>query len=252
VRIAIAGATGSIGAPTAAALAARGHEVRALSRHADEYPVDLTTGEGLGAALEGCEVLIDASNAGPAEKPARAVLIEGGKRLLAAARDAGVRHHVCISIVGIEQIPLPYYRVKVEQEQLVVDSGLPYSIVRATQFHSLVAYLFESAARFWVVPGGRAKLQPVDPGDVAGVLADVAEGDPIGGRTTVAGPEVAELGSLAREWKRATGRRVLVGPAPFPPRLGRPLRAGALTDPAAEHRGTVGFPEWLRRSAPRT
>lgn len=249
MRIAIAGATGSVGAPTAAALAERGHEVRALSRHSDEYPVDLTTGEGLPAALEGCQVLIDASNAGPSEKPARAVLIEGGRRLIEAARDAGVRHHVCISIVGIEQVPIPYYRVKVEQEQLVVDSGLPYSIVRSTQFHSLVTYLFESAARFLVVPGGRPKLQPVDPGDVAVVLADVAEGDPIGGRTSVVGPEVEELGSLAREWKQATGRRVLVGPAPLPPRLGKPLRAGALTDAAAEHHGSVGFAEWLRRTA---
>lgn len=190
-------------------------------------------------------MLIDASNAGPAEKAAREVLIDGGKRLLAAARDAGVGHHVCISIVGIDEVPLPYYRVKVEQEQLVVGSGLPYSIVRATQFHTLLTYLFESTARFGIVLGGRAKVQPVDPANVAAVLAQVAEGSPIGGRTHMVGPEIQELGELAREWKRATGRRALVVPAPLPPRLGKPLRAGAITDDDAEHRGSVGFAEWL-------
>ena len=171
MKIAIAGATGSIGAPVAAELIKRGHGVRALSRRSEQHPVDLETGAGLAGALEGCDALVDASNGGPAEKAARAVLIEGGRRLLDAAAEAGIRHHVCISIVGIEAVPLPYYRVKVEQEGQVEASGVPYSIVRATQFHTLLDGLFTAASRYRLLPGGAARIQPVDPIQVAEVIA---------------------------------------------------------------------------------
>lgn len=247
MKVAIAGATGSIGRPVAEELGKRGHSVRALSRRSSEFPVDLETGAGLQAALEGCDVLIDASNGGPAEKPARAVLIEGGKRLIGAAERAGIKHHVCISIVGIEQIPLPYYRVKVEQEQLVQSSGVPYSIVRSTQFHTLIDFLFQSASRYRILPGGSIQLQPVAPRQVAEVIAAVAEGKPLGGRTTVAGPEVLDLGTMARSWRALNSAKGLVVPTPLPPKLGRPLRGGALTDPDPDHRGTVGWNAWLGR-----
>jgi uncharacterized protein YbjT (DUF2867 family) len=247
MRIAVAGATGSIGRPVAEELAKRGHEVRSLSRHSAQYPVDLTTGAGLEQALDGCAVLIDASNAGPNEKQARAVLIEGGRRLNAAAAGAGVKHQVCISIVGCEQVPLPYYRVKVEQEQLARASEVPATVVRATQFHTLIAGLFESAARYRVLPGGGARLQPIDPRQVAEILAGIAEGPRRDGTVNVAGPEVLELGTLARTWKRVSGRSGLVVPTPLPPKLARPLKAGALTDAAPDFRGTVGFGEWLTR-----
>ncbi len=246
VRIAVAGATGSIGRPVAAELERRGHEVRGLSRRAPEFPVDLTTGAGLTEALTGCEVLIDASNAGPAEKPARAVLIEGGRRLLDAAEAAGVVHHVCISIVGIEHVPLPYYRLKVEQEDLVRGSGPPATIVRSTQFHTLIAGLFDAAARIRLLPGGSARLQPVDPDEVATAIADVAEGPARTETITIAGPEIVELGALARSYRENAGIRALVIPAPLPPKLGRALRAGSLTDPAPDHRGEVEFGAWLR------
>jgi uncharacterized protein YbjT (DUF2867 family) len=124
--IAVAGATGSIGKPVAMELLARGHEVRALSRSAPAFPVDLTTGAGLDAALDGCDALVDASNAGPAAAAAREVLIDGGRRLLEAAGRAGIGHHVCISIVGIEHVPMPYYEIKVEQEALVRASEVPH------------------------------------------------------------------------------------------------------------------------------
>jgi uncharacterized protein YbjT (DUF2867 family) len=245
MRIAVAGASGTIGAPVREELAKRGHAVRALSRSSPEFPVDLETGVGLEAALADCDALIDATNGGPAEKAARAVLIDGGRRLLAAAAEAGIKHHVCISIVGIERVPLAYYRVKVEQEALVETSGLAYSIVRATQFHPLLDGLFGAAARYRVLPGGRARLQPVDPRQVAEVVAAVAEARPTGGRTTVAGPRVHELRELAADWKAVRARRALIVPAPLPPKLGRPLRDGALTDPRPDHRGTVEFAAWL-------
>jgi uncharacterized protein YbjT (DUF2867 family) len=247
MEIAIAGATGSIGAPAAAELTKRGHGVRALSRRSEQHPIDLETGAGLAEALGGCDALVDASNGGPSEKPARAVLIDGGRRLLEAAAEAGVKHHVCISIVGIESVPLPYYRVKVEQEAQVEAAGVPYSIVRATQFHSLLDGLFTAAARFRLLPGGAAKVQPVDPIQVAEVIASVAEGAPSGERQTVAGPEVLELGQMARSWRAARGVRAPVIRAPLPPKLGLALRGGALTEADPDHRGTVGWSAWLGR-----
>src|SRR5471030_2586125 len=116
MRIAVAGGTGTIGRRIAVALSRDGHEVRALRRGAAQYPVDLTTGSGLEAALVGCDVVIDASN-GPPSRKARAVLVEGSRRLLEVEARAGVRHHVCVSIVGIEDVPMGYYRVKLEQER---------------------------------------------------------------------------------------------------------------------------------------
>ncbi len=247
MKIAVSGATGTIGTPVADALVAAGHEVRALSRSAPRYAVDLTTGDGLAEALDGCDVLVDASNGGPAREPAEAVLIDGGRRLLAAARDAGIKHHVCISIVGVEKVPLPYYRVKVEQERLVEASGIPYTILRATQFHQLLIQLFESAARFRVIPGGSSKLQPCDPREAAAVIAELAAGEPRGGRVNFTGPHVLTLRELARDWRGLTGSHVFVSPTPIPGKLGKALRGGALTHLRPDHQGRMGFGEWLAR-----
>ena len=249
MRIAVAGATGSIGKPVAAALAARGHEVRALSRSAPDFPVDLTTGAGLDAALEGCDALVDASNAGPAAKAARAVLIDGGRRLLDAASRSGVSHHVCISIVGIEQVPMPYYKVKVEQEALVRASGLPATIVRATQFHTLIKMWLEMGARFRVLGGGAGRFQPVAPAEVAEAIAGVAEGQPRAETVTVAGPEIQAFGDLARTYKEVTGLSAAVVPLPLPPKLGKAVKGGALTIAEPDHRGTITFAEWLGASS---
>jgi uncharacterized protein YbjT (DUF2867 family) len=245
MRIAVVGATGTVGAPLVEGLAARGHEVRALSRHSSEFPVDLTSGEGLDDALAGCEALVDASNAGPAAKPARAVLIEGGRRLLEAASRAGIGHHVCISIVGIERVPMPYYRIKVEQEELVKRSGLPYTIVRSTQFHELVDWMLGSASRLRLLPGGRARLQPIAAVEAARGIAAVAAEGALGSTVTIAGPEVRDLGELARAWRQARSRRAAIVPLPPVGGLVRALREGALTDPDPDRSGTIGFERWL-------
>ncbi len=246
MEIAVIGATGSIGRPMVEELEHRGHTVRRLSRGSETYPVDLTTGRGLVDALAGVEVTIDASNAGPSPKPARKVLVEGGRRLLDAARDAGVGHHVCISIIGIERVPLPYYRIKVEQEELVASAGVPFTIVRASQFHTLIAQLFEAADRFRILPGGRARLQPIDPVEAASAIADVAKADPTGARISVAGPYARELRDYAEAWRAAKGHRALVVPPPLPPKLGRALRSGALCDESPDHRGSRTFGDWMR------
>ena len=172
MRIAIAGGTGTLGSHLTGELRSRGHEVRVLSRSAPEYRVDLRTGAGLGPALEGCDVVVDASN--NASRKAAQVLAGGTRRLLDAERAAGVGHHVCVSIVGCDQVPMGYYRVKTDQENLVAQGPVPWTIVRATQFHELVAKAFETAARWRVLPAPRALLQPIAAAEVAGYVAGLA------------------------------------------------------------------------------
>jgi uncharacterized protein YbjT (DUF2867 family) len=243
MRIAIAGGTGTLGSLVAAELDRRGHEIRVLSRSAPEYRVDLATGNGLADALAGCDVVVDASN--NSSRRAADVLVAGTRRLLEAEHAAGVRHHVCISIVGCGLAPVGYYRVKAEQEQVATQGPVPCSVVRATQFHELVLAALTAGGRWRVLPVPRARVQPVACAEVAGVVAGVATGAPGKERIQVAGPQVTEARDLARTWRSVTGRRTALIPVPLPGRLGRALRGGALTEERPDVRGTVTFADWL-------
>jgi len=244
MTIAIVGGTGTLGRQVAAELEARGHQVRPLSRHAPQYRVDLATGDGLAPALAGCDVVVDASNSS-SRKPA-GVLVDGSRRLLAAEETAGVKHHVCVSIVGCGEVPMGYYRAKTDQERVVSQGAVPWSIVRSTQFHELVGTILTAAGRWRVLPMPRGVLQPVACADAARAIADVAEGAPLNRCLTVAGPEVRELRDLARTWRDVTGHRALLVPMPVPGTVGRALRSGALTAPRPDVRGATGFADWLR------
>ncbi len=249
MKIAVVGGTGTLGARLVAELARRGHEVLALSRNAGgpmpagvaHRSVDLTGGDGLGEALAGVDVVVDCSNESP--RGAGAVLVEGTERLLRAGAAAGVRHHVGVSIVGCDRVPTAYYGVKVEQEEAIAAGEVPWSLLRATQFHTLIAWAFGQAGRFGVVPSGSARLQPVDPAIVATRLAEVALDNPAGRVDDVAGPRVRTLSELAAAWRRA-GHRALPVRIPMLGRIGRPLQEGALCDPRAAV-GGPDFEEWL-------
>lgn len=253
--IAVVGGTGLLGRQVAEQLRTRGHAVRVLSRHAPEYPVDLTTGAGLAEALAGCDVVVDASNNAGSTKAARRTLVEGTRLLLAAEARAGVGHHVCVSIVNCDEAPIGYFQVKADQERLVERSvAVPWTIVRATQFHEFVVSAFLAPlARLGVhaVPG--ALLQPVAVVDAARVIAQAAEAPPHHGMVEVTGPEIVDLRELARVWRQLTGRRAVRLPVHLPGALGRALRAGVLTAPAHDvpgaptvHRGELTFRQWLR------
>jgi uncharacterized protein YbjT (DUF2867 family) len=242
--IAVTGGSGTVGREVVRELAARGHDVRALSRGSREPQVDLTTGEGLAAALEGADVVVDAANGGPD------VLVDGTRRLLAAERAAGVEHHVGVSIVGVDRVPYRYYDVKLSQEAIVRTSPVPWTIVRATQFHTLLDSVFSATARRGLLPGAAFPLQPVDAREVAVVLADTAEAEASGDTTQFAGPERRTVRELAQTWRLERGRRALLVPIPLPGATGRALRAGELTNGGA-WTGRITFGDWLSgRTAP--
>jgi uncharacterized protein YbjT (DUF2867 family) len=248
MRIAIVGGTGMLGRRVGDELLARGHEVRVLSRGAPEYRVDLTTGAGLDKALDGCEVVIDASN--NSSRSAAATLVDGTRRLLAAEQAAGVGHHVGVSIIGCELVPMGYFQVKAEQEDLVRRGTVPWTIVRATQFHEYVAAMLGAGARWRALPVPRARVQPVACAEVAPIVAGAAEQAPRQGQVSVAGPEVTTARELAWRWRHATGKRTLLVQVPLPGGLGRALRDGALTDSHPDVRGNVTFAAWLDGTRP--
>ncbi|WP_329208891.1 NAD(P)H-binding protein [Streptomyces sp. NBC_00683] len=244
LTIAVAGGTGTLGRGVAGTLRSRGHQVRVLSRRSREYRVDLTTGEGLDRALAGCDVVVDASNS-TSPKGAARTLVDGSRRLLAAEEAAGVRHHVCVSIVGCERVPFGYYRAKAAQERVVEAGPVDWTLVRATQFHELVAGLFTSMARFGVLVLPRMPLRTVASAEVALAVADAAGGPALRGRIEVAGPETADVRDLARQWRSVTGSRARMVPLALPGAVGRAVRSGALTTDRPDVTGTTTFVEWL-------
>lgn len=253
MRVAVIGGTGELGSRVVAELAARGDEVRAVSRRlppggtlpagVEHAPADLASGDGLVAALAGVEVVVEAAND---RRAARAVLVDGTLRLLAAEADARVRHHVAISIVGCDRVPNSYYKAKVAQEAAVAGGTVPWTLLRATQFHALVAVMLAGVARFGVLPKLRVPLQPVDTTVVARRLAELAHGEPAGRAADVAGPRIETLGALAEQWRAHTRRRLLALPLPLRALGGgaHEMAAGHLTNADAAAGGAT-FAEWL-------
>ncbi|MFJ8042609.1 SDR family oxidoreductase [Kitasatospora sp. NPDC096147] len=211
MRIAVAGATGNIGARTAAALERDGHQVVRISR---SLGVDLTTGTGLDAALAGVDAVVDASNSAAAERD-EAVAYFGTTtaRLLAAEARAGVRHHVLLSIVGIHGVDgNAHYAGKREQERLIAAGPVPWTVVPVTQFHDFAAMVAGWTEQDGVAAIAPLLVQPIAPDDVADVLAEIAVGAPQGRYADVAGPETQDLVDMARRTHQAQGRTVRLVP----------------------------------------
>ncbi|MGY1601859.1 SDR family oxidoreductase [Geodermatophilus sp. SYSU D00815] len=238
----VTGATGTLGVPTVARLRAAGHDVRSLSRRSGPGLVtgDLVSGAGLDAALDGVDVVLHLAS-DPRTKGAD---VEGTRTLLAAAQRAGVRHLVFISIVGIEDIPLPYYRSKVEIERMIQQSGLPHTILRATQFHPFVTMMFTAQRWLPVVVAPAIALQPIAVEEVADRLAELASSAPAGRVADIGGPEQRSLPSLARAWARSAGVRRPVLPVRAHGKLFAAYRSGAAMVPGPAY-GRQTYEEWL-------
>jgi hypothetical protein len=210
--------------------------------------MDLVSGAGVPDALKGVDTVIHA-----ASDPRRSDAVDvGGTRLGGeAARAAGAIHVVYVSIVGIDRIPVPYFRDKLAAEEIVA-AGLPgaHSIVRATQFHSFVDMQLRRAARFPLVMPlpTRFQLQSAAPADAADYILRCAADGPGGRRPDFGGPEVLTLGEAAAAWKIARAVRRAILPLPVPGKVGAAFRAGASTVPDGAH-GTVRWRDWLREDA---
>ena len=207
---------------------------------------DLSTGEGLEAAVRGVETLIHCTSS-PVRKT-RQVDVDGTERLLETAARSGVSHVVFISIVGIDRVPsYPYYRVKLEAERVIEGSPVPHTILRATQFYDLVLTAIRALERLPVVmPVPKGFLgQPVDAGEVAGRLVELALSAPAGRARDVGGPEVRTLESAVRSYLAIAGRGRRILPLPLPGRTARAIREGVLTCPGDAY-GKIRWEEFLR------
>ncbi|MEV0322309.1 SDR family oxidoreductase [Streptomyces sp. NPDC050658] len=237
--ILVTGGTGTLGRPVVERLRAQGHDVRVLSRGSQEYPVDLREGTGLDTAMAGADVVVHcASTPRGGDEQAAGHLIE-------AARRAQVAHLVYISIVGVDRVPLAYYKAKLAVERLVEESGLGWTVLRTTQFHDLVLNILRSSARFPVMPVlSGISDQPIEVGEVAERLAELAVAPPAGRVADMGGPEVRTFAELARAYLRASGKRRPLVPLRLAGKTYRAARAGGhLAPEQAVGKGT--FEEFL-------
>ncbi|MGX1886859.1 SDR family oxidoreductase [Streptomyces sp. NPDC055287] len=256
----ITGGTGHLGRDVVDALKSR-FRVRVLARSPGRDPEvewvkgDLATGAGVAESFAGVRIVVHAATMSPAARrgyllPAdfwrspREVDVDGTRRLLREARRAGVAHFAYVSIVGVDRSRLPYMRVKCTAEELVRDGGVPWSILRATQFHWLTDRMLGKMSRMPVlaVPGALV-TQPVDSYDFAVYLAGRVQDGPGGDCRDFGGPELLELRDLVRQWQQARGRKFRLLNAPTPARLRQ--EASAMTAPNARL-GRTTWSDWLR------
>ena len=247
MKIVVIGGTGLIGSKAVAILRENGHEVVAASPRSG---INSITGEGLNEAVAGAQVVIDLANSPSFEDKAVLEFFEVSTRnLLAAEAAAGVQHHVALSIVGIERTPENgYFRAKVAQEKLIVKSGIPYTVIRSTQFLEFLGGIAESGADGNVIRVSPGLFQPIAADDVAAIVADVALAAPRNGIVEIAGPEKAPFNEIiARYLKAARDPREVV-------RDPEARYFGGLVDdkslvPLGDARlGRIGLDEWLRHS----
>jgi uncharacterized protein YbjT (DUF2867 family) len=211
MRVAVVGATGRIGSLTVAALEREGHEVRRVSR---QEGVNVRTGSGLEAALAGVDAVIDTLNSAASDRAETVGFFTTTTRnLLAAEEHAGVRHHVTLSIAGVDKIEgNAHYAGKRAQEAAVEAGPIPFTIVPATQFHDFAVMIASWLEKDGVAPVPPLLIQPIAPADVADVLARVAVGPPQGRHRDIAGPDTQDLVDMARRTHTAQGRTVRLVP----------------------------------------
>jgi uncharacterized protein YbjT (DUF2867 family) len=248
MRIAVAGATGNIGARTVAALERDGHDVVRISR---SLGVDLLTGDGVDAALTGVDAVVDATSAPPVgPDETREYFATTTTNLLESEQRAGVRHHVLLSIVGIHAIDggTGHYQGKREQERLVEAGQVPWTIVPATPFHD-----FAAMAASWTEQDGVALIapllvQPIAPDDIAAVLAELALGAPHGRYVDIAGPETQDLVDMARRTHAVLGHSVKLVPTWSGP-LGQEMAGNVLLPGDGARIASTTFEQWLAAGA---
>jgi uncharacterized protein YbjT (DUF2867 family) len=246
MRITVVGATGLIGAKVVELLTAAGHDVVATSRASG---ADVLTGKGLPEALAGARVLVDVTNSPSFEDgPVLAFFTASSANLVAAGKEAGVRHYVALSIVGVDRLPESgYMRAKVVQEKAIAGSGLRYTIVRATQFHEFTDTITRSLIAGDEVHVPDALIQPVAAADVSAEVARVATAEPVNGTLDFGGPEKMSFADMARAVvaARGIGKRVVVdATATY---FGAPVQQTSLVTGDGATLATTRLADWLSR-----
>jgi uncharacterized protein YbjT (DUF2867 family) len=243
----VTGATGTLGRKLVGAATAAGHHVRAMSRrsHAGYTGVhwsqgDLLANSGVDAAVEGVDVVVHCATQGTRDKD-----VTSTENLITAARKAGVAHIIYVSIVGVDRIPLPYYKTKLRVEQTLDASGVGHTVLRATQFHDLVETSFtiqRFAPVLCTLKGVR--FQPIDTRDVTARLVELIDCEPAGRVADIGGPVVHTHAELARMYLAACGGRRPVVEIPVPGSIVAGYRSGANLAPDNPV-GTIGFADYL-------
>ena len=247
MKIVVIGGAGLIGSKTVGILRQGGHEIIAASRKSG---IDAVTGRGLKETLAGAAVVIDLANSPSFEDKAVMAFFEtSGRNLLAAEEAAGVRHHVALSIVGTDRTPdNGYFRAKLVQEKLIATSGIPYTIIRATQFMEFLGTIAAASADGNVVRLSPGLFQPIAADDVAAIVADVALAPPRNGIIDIAGPERAPFNEIIARYLKAVDDPRGVVRDPEARYWGGLVEEHSLVSLGEARLGRIGLDEWLRRS----
>jgi uncharacterized protein YbjT (DUF2867 family) len=247
MKIVVIGGTGLIGSKTVPILRQAGHAVVAASPNSG---VNTITGEGLAKAVAGAGVVIDLANSPSFEdKAVLAFFQTSGRNVHAAEAAAGVRHHVALSIVGTDRTPdNGYFRAKVAQEKLIEASGIPYTIIRSTQFLEFLKGIADSSMEGVKVRVSPGLFQPIAADDVAAMVADVALAPPRNGIVEIAGPERAPFNEIVARYLKAVGDHRQVVRDPEARYFGGRVEEHSLVPLGEARLGRIGLDEWLRHS----
>jgi uncharacterized protein YbjT (DUF2867 family) len=246
MKIVVIGGTGLIGSKTVAILRQGGHEVVAASPNSG---VNTITGEGVKEAVAGAQVVIDLANSPSFEDKAVLEFFEtSGRNLLTAEAAAGVRHHVALSIVGTDRSDNGYFHAKVAQEKLIETAGIPYTIIRSTQFLEFLRAIAAEGTDGNTVRIAPGLFQPIAADDVAANVADVALAPPRNGIVEIAGPERAPFNEIVARYLKAVGNPRQVVSDPEARYFGGRVEEHSLVPLGEARLGHIGLDEWLRRS----